>query len=59
MVLGHFDIPNKLLMLIYAVHMPLFFFLSGLVYKDSDNALAVRLKKMHKIYYIHTLCWEQ
>ena len=44
-VLGHFDIPNKLLMLIYAVHMPLFFFLSGLVYKDSDNALAVRLKK--------------
>ena len=36
-VIGHTDCPDELLKWIYIFHMPLFFMLSGLMSKDSEN----------------------
>lgn len=45
-VLGHqFMIPEELSTWIYSFHMPLFFFLSGFVYRQSTSSLKEILKK--------------
>ena len=54
--LGHFDIPNILRVEIYTFHIPLFFFLSGVVFnsdKPIKRFLGDEAKRMIVPYY----CW--
>lgn len=54
--LGHFNIPDTLRAEIYTFHMPLFFFLSGVVFnghKPINRFLGDEAKRMIVPYY----CW--
>lgn len=64
-VLGHLPINVKSIIFIYSFHMPLFFFLSGYLYKKSDNmknnfkynicSLIVPYILLYCIYWIYPL----
>ncbi|MED4306042.1 hypothetical protein P9207_20110 [Bacillus licheniformis] len=47
-VLGHTPTPDWLKTFIFAFHMPLFFFLSGLVYHDGNMTFTSFLLKKNK-----------
>lgn len=47
-VLGHLSIPTELVTWIYSFHMPLFFFLSGFVYKENTLSTKEMLIKKGK-----------
>lgn len=44
-ILGHLNINNTLRLFIYSFHMPLFFFLSGIVYRTKDITFGSYIKK--------------
>ena len=55
-LLGHFNIPDTLRVEIYTFHIPLFFFLSGVVFnghKPINRFLGDEAKRMIVPYY----CW--
>lgn len=55
-VLGHLPVSNKIYTLIYSFHMPLFFFLSGLLFKTGDDKYLIKyIKKLLIGYSIYTL----
>lgn len=59
MVVGHSGCPQVLLNFIYLFHMPLFFFCSGIFYKEmtSLNATTLFLKKRIKGLYVPFVKW--
>ncbi|EUJ29371.1 acyltransferase [Listeria cornellensis FSL F6-0969] len=44
-VWGHMNIPIALETIIYSFHMPLFFFISGYLYKKNNNSFKEVVKK--------------
>lgn len=59
MVVGHSGCPQVLFKFIYLFHMPLFFFCSGIFYKEmmSSDAATLFLKKRIKGLYVPFLKW--
>ena len=57
-VLGHLPITKTLFLSIYGVHMPLFFFISGLLFTENNNLIEFLKKKWIRIlkpYLIYSL----
>lgn len=59
MVIGHSGCPLMLFRFIYLFHMPLFFFCSGIFFKEmlSKNGVAIYLKKRVRGLYIPFVKW--
>lgn len=59
MVIGHSGCPQMLFQFIYLFHMPLFFFCSGIFFKEmlSKNSVAIYLKKRVRGLYIPFVKW--
>ena len=58
MVIGHSGCPKLLFNFIYSFHMPLFFFCSGLFYKEvTSNNISLYLNKRVKRLYLPYIKW--
>lgn len=58
-VIGHTYIPNNVKNFIYLFHMPMFFFISGYLYKEKDSCSPIKyLKKKLKRLYFEFIKWQ-
>lgn len=59
MVIGHAGAPKALWNFLYLFHMPLFFFISGYFFRNSENSteLRQRLKKRFRRLYLPFVSW--